>query len=345
MSGSGHPTDRKILVTGAGGFIGSHLTADQIRRGYRVVALDLTLERLADLGSSDRVELVEGDVTDPRVLARVLREVDTVYNLAATHLAVRASEREFRRVNVEGVQTLVDACRFGGVRRLVHCSTVGVIGNVTKPPADEDAPCHPTLPYERTKLEGEKIVSDACAEHGLRAVILRPAWVYGPGCPRTEKLFRSIGGGRFAIAGSGKNLRHCVYIRDMVEALNLAADSDRALGQVIIVGDNEAVTIGQLVREIAAVTGSRRPPRIPRSLLYLTASTVELVFRLKGKEPPFSRRTLKFFDNTTAFDISRARRLLGYTPRYDLTAGLRETHRILDAGGYWRVPLPEPVTG
>jgi len=333
MSGGGHQAGRKVLVTGAGGFIGSHLTADQHRRGYRVVALDLTLERLADLGSSGRVELVEGDVTDPRVLARALREVDTVY------------KREFRRVNVAGVQTIVDACRFGGVRRLVHCSTVGVFGNVKNPPADEDAPCHPTLPYERTKLEGEKIVSDACRAHGLRAVILRPAWVYGPGCPRTERLFRSIAGGRFAIASSGRNLRHCVYIRDIVEALNLAADSDRALGQVIIVGDDEAVTVRQLVREIAAVTGGRRPPTIPRSLLYLAASAVELVFRLKGKEPPFSRRTLKFFDNTTAFDISRARRLLGYAPRYDLASGLRETQAILETGDYWHVPLPEPATG
>jgi nucleoside-diphosphate-sugar epimerase len=345
MSGGGLPEQRKVLVTGAGGFIGSHLAADQVRRGHRVVALDLTLDRLADLQTSERVDLVEGDVTDPRVLARALREVDTVYHLAATHLTVQASEREFRRVNVEGIQTLVDACRFGGVRRLVHCSTVGVFGDVKNPPADEDAPCNPTLPYERTKLDGEKIVSDSCRMQGLPAVILRPAWVYGPGCPRTEKLLRSVARGRFAVAGSGSNLRHCVYIRDMVEALNLAAGSDRALGQVIIVGDNEAVTVRQLVGEIAKVTGSRRPPRIPRSVLYAGAVAVELVFRFKGKEPPFSRRTLKFFDNTTAFDISRARRLLGFAPRYDLAGGLRETQAILETGDYWHVPLPEPATG
>lgn len=320
-----------VLVTGAGGFIGAHLAVRLAEHHAHVRALDLTSDRIPRDGAG-RIESMAGDVADPEVQQRAVAGVDTVYHLAAAHLQVAAGDDEFRRVNVDGVASLLEASRAAGVRRFVHCSSVGVFGKIDDPPADEDSPCHPDIAYERSKLAGEEVVLSAVRDHGMAAVILRPAWVYGPGCPRTEKLFRTIGKGRFVVAGRGDGLRHCVFIDDMIRAFRQAADSDAAKGKVIIVGDAGAVTIRQLVDEIARLTGARPPRSVPLGALTLAAMAAEAVFLPMGKEPPISRRTLKFFTANTAFRIDRARDLLGYDPQYDLRSGLAETWTRLGGG-------------
>ncbi len=340
MSGSRAACPRKVLVTGAGGFIGSHLAADQARRGNSVVAVDLRIDRVRHL-ESPRFECVQADVALPAVQARVLEGVDTVFHLAAAHLGVD-SRAEYERVNVEAVRGLVEASRRAEVRRFVHCSSVGVFGRIEKPPASEDSPCYPDIPYETSKLEGEQVVLQAVRSNkGFPATVLRPAWVYGPGCPRTEKLFRAVGAGRFLLAGKGTALRHCVYIRDMIDAFNLAAECPEAIGQVIIVGDDCPVEVRELIARIAALTGARTPRSVPLVALYAAGLTAEFLFRALRREPPLSRRSLKFFTGNTSFQIDRAKALLGYRPKFDLASGLAETHELLQCGAYWRVPIPD----
>lgn len=341
MTPGGHP--ESVLVTGAGGFMGSHLAADQQLRGRRVVALDLDPARVAHLERPGSFEVVRGDFTDPSVMRDALHGTDTVFHLAAAHLGARLSEAEHRRVNVEGVRRLVEAAAESGVRRFIHCSSVGVHGRVEHPPADEESPCRPELDYERTKLEGEGVVRSAIRQHAFPAVVLRPVWVYGPGCPRTDKLFRAVRKGLFPLAGRGDALRHCVYIRDMLEAFDRAAAVPEAVGEVIIVGDAAPATLRGLVEEIAALEGARPPRSVPLPVLRLAAGLAELAFRPLGQEPPLSRRSLKFYTNNAAFDISKARRVLGWGPRWDLRTGLAETHRFVSSPAYWRVPLPDPA--
>ncbi|MGB6000449.1 MAG: NAD-dependent epimerase/dehydratase family protein, partial [Thermoanaerobaculia bacterium] len=297
-----------------------------------VTALDIDLERLRQLPTPAHLELIDGDVTDPEVQRRALEGVGLVFHLAAAHLGVSQSEQAFRRINVGAVEGLVARSRETGVGRFVHCSSVGVYGRIRNPPADEETPCHPELVYERTKLEGESVVLDAMRS-GLPAVILRPVWVYGPGCPRTEKLFRALRKGRFVLAGGGQNLRHCIYVRDMTEAFQRAAAADSAIGQVIVVGDDRAVTVRHLVDEMARLADVRRPKSVPLALLYVAALAAEWGGRVLGREPPISRRTLRFFTANTAFDTGRARALLGFEPRYDLAAGLAETYEQLYGSG------------
>ncbi len=334
----------KVLVTGAGGFIGSHLAADQRARGNHVVALDLHLDRVQHLAEPGRFELVQGDVADGRIQERALEGVDVVHHLAAAHLGASVTDAEFERVNVGAVRSLAGAAIDAGVPRFVHCSSVGVFGRIDNPPADEDSPCHPDIAYERSKLAGEQVVIEAVTT-GFPAVIIRPVWVYGPGDARTEKLFQAIRKGRFLVAGAGRESRHCVYIRDMVDAFELAAHAEAAVGRVIIVGDDEAVTVRALVDEFARVTGAARPRSVPFAMLSLVATLAEAAFKPWGKEPPISRRTLKFFTGNTAFDITRARHLLGFQPTYDVTSGLAETWDVLSSEEPWQLPLPRSQAG
>lgn len=264
-----------------------------------------------------------------------------MFHLAAAHLSVRADAAEYRRVNVEAVRGLLEACERSGVKRVVHCSTVGVFGRIARPPADEETACRPEIPYEKTKLEGERLALEVHRAGRVAVTVIRPVWVYGPGCARTEKLFRSIGRGRFLMAGDGRSMRHCVYIRDLIDAFDLAAVSESASGRVMIVGDEEAVPVRHLLAEIAALSGAAIPRSLPLGALYALALAAEGGFRLLSREPPISRRSLKFFTGNTSFRIERAKELLGFRPTYTLSAGLAETYGFLRDGSFWRVPLPE----
>ena len=319
----------KVLVTGAGGFIGSHLTEALLEAGRAVRALDLNLDRIQHLALTPDLQTLTCDIRDEKAVEKALAGVGTVFHLAAAHLGASTPETEFQQVNVDAVKNLVSFANRAGVQRFVHCSSVGVFGRIENPPADETTICRPELTYERTKLEGEKAVLEQGNSGELQVVVLRPVWVYGPGCGRTEKLFRAISKGRFVVAGQGGTLRHCIYIRDMIDAFLLAETSLAASGEVMIVGDQEATTIRDLVDKIAKITGAKPPRSVPLGLLWAAAVTAEAAFLPLGKEPPISRRSLRFFTGNTAFSTERARSLLGFEPRYDLTRGLAETHELL----------------
>ena len=316
----------KVLITGAGGFIGSHLVNSQLNRGNFVRAVDLDLRRLNRAEQDPRLEKIQGDVTDPGLVRNLVDEVDIVYHLASAHLDTRIPEADYRRVNVAGTQILLQAAMQAGVRRFVHCSSVGVIGDVKNPPADETTDCRPTNIYEQTKLEGEEAAVGFARQNGFPVVIARPAWVYGPHCPRTEKLLRAISKGRFLFFGSGENLRHPIYVNDAVRGLELCAEPGSRTGEVYIIAGEIPVQVVDLVALISQELGVRPPRfRLPVAVGRGGAAVLELVYQLTGGQPPFTRRSLDFFVKNNAYDTGKAQRELGFRPRADLRAGIRET--------------------
>lgn len=320
----------RALVTGAGGFIGRHLVQRQLENGHNVRALDLHVDGIAD----GRIEPIECDIRDRERVREALRDCDVVYHLASAHLSLRATEQDYWDVNVKAARALVEDAAQAGVRRFVHCSSVGVHGEIRRPPANEDSECRPELIYERTKWEGEKSVRDLAQASGFPLAVIRPVWVYGPGCGRTEKLMRTVHKGRFFYVGSGKTLRHCVHISDMIDAFDLAATVPAAVGQVFIVGDGGAVTLADLMKVIADTVGAPAPKlHLPLWAMWMAGLSAEAAFAVLGKEPPLSRRSLKFFTNNTSFDISRARKVLGYEPKVSLREGMKRTYdRLRELG-------------
>ncbi len=323
-----------ILITGAGGFIGSHLVESQLARGHTVCALDISINRIDHLQSEDRLTIVQGSITDRSLLAKILEGVDIVYHLASAHLDVSLSDEIYYEVNVNATQMLLELALAEGVKRVVHCSSVGVIGDVEDPPADETTVCSPTNVYERTKLEGEKVAVDFARNNRLPVVIVRPAWVYGPRCPRTEKLIRTVGKGRFVIFGRAGNWRHPIFIKDMVHGLEQAAECEVVdEDPVYILASDRPVKISELLNTIAIVQ-SVNPPflKFPMWLGKLGGYTVQFLFGLIGKHPPFSRRTIDFYLKNNAYRIDKAKAGLGFHPQYELEDGMRETVAYLTDG-------------
>ena len=323
-----------VLVTGGGGFIGSHLVEDQLRKGRNVIALDLDFSSLNGSASHAQLQKIEGDIRNRDLVERSLTGVDIVFHLASAHLSLTTSDKDYWDINVTATKALVALCRTSGVKRFVHCSSVGIYGDVIGAPANEESACSPDLTYDKTKLAGEQGIAQFYQETGYPLSIVRPVWVYGPRCPRTNKLFRSIKTQRFPMVGTGTNLRHCVFISDLVDAFDLCATRDEAVGQTFIVGAEAAVTVAHLVNEIALVMNVAPPKmKIPLKIATSICSITESLFRVRGKEPPVSKRTLEFFTRNTSFDITKAKTLLGFSPRVSLRDGLRLTHEHLSRQG------------
>lgn len=316
---------RTVLVTGARGFIGAHLVQRLAALGMDVRALDLR----PVLGSSrvDGVQSCQADISDRAAVAPLLEGVETVFHLASLHLEVGANPAAFDAVNVQASADLVTLAAERGVRRFVHTSSVGVYGDAGRgSPLREDAPKHPDSPYERSKLKGETAILARAQDAELGLVVLRPAWVYGAGCPRTDKLLRALRKGRFFYFGTGDNLRHPLYIDEMIDAFVLATDAPGINGRIYNVGGPRIMSLREMVETFARV--ARVPPptlHLPMTLGYVAGWAAELAFHAAKREPPLSRRSLAFFRSNNAWDISAARGELGFEPAIDLEEGVRRT--------------------
>jgi dihydroflavonol-4-reductase len=272
------------------------------------------------------VELAMGDLRDRSAIRRAAADVDVIYNIAALYRQAGLPDSVYREVNADAVAGIVEAAAAAGVRRVVHCSTVGVHGDVERPPANEDAPLRPGDIYQVAKVEGERLARDAAARTGVEVVIARPTGIYGPGDRRLLKLFRGVAHRRFVILGRGNIFYHLTYIDDLVEGFRLCGEVPAAAGRTYILAGGEVTTLNELVALIAE-EAAVRPTRLhlPVWPFWLAGAACEAVCAPLKIEPPLYRRRVDFFTKSRAFDISRARAELGYTPKIGLRDGIRRT--------------------
>ena len=313
----------RVLVTGATGFTGGHLARALRARGDDVRALVRNPARATEL-SRVGVELVTGDLRDGGAVDAAARGVEVVYHIAAIYRQAGLREEEYRAVNADAVRAVIEAAARGGARRVVHCSTVGVHGDIERPPGNEDAPLRPGDIYQVTKLEGERNAAEAAAQTGIEVVIARPTGIYGPGDRRLLKLFRGVARRRFVILGSGRIFYHLTHIDDLIQGFRLCAEVPQAAGRTYILAGPEVTTLNELV-EVIAEEAHVPPPRLhlPVWPFWLAGAACEALCAPLGIEPPIYRRRVDFFTKSRAFDITRARQELGYAPAVGLRDGVR----------------------
>ena len=316
----------RALVTGATGFTGGHLARALAARGDTVSALVRAEGPPADALRAAGTTVVLGDVRDPQALARATTGVDVVYHIAAIYRQAGLSADTYRAVNATAVQHVVEAAAANGVKRVVHCSTVGVHGDVDRPPAGEDAPLKPGDIYQVTKLEGEQLARAAGERLGIEVTIVRPTGIYGPGDRRLLKLFRGVTRRRWVTLGSGEIYYHLTFIDDLVEGFRLCALRRRWMNRTQPEALDQVVTLNALVGLVAGVAGVPAPRRhLPVWPFWVAGAACELACAPFGIEPPIFRRRVDFFTKSRAFDITRARTEIGYAPKVGLSDGIGRT--------------------
>jgi nucleoside-diphosphate-sugar epimerase len=311
---------RTIFVTGATGLVGGHVVEEALGRGFRVRAL---VRPSSDVRKLDEwgVEKVVGDLEDPAALARGVEGVDWVFNCAAK-VGDWGTLEEFRRLNVEALRLLLDAAVDARVEKFVHVSSLGVYEGRDHHGTDETTPpaADSLDAYTRSKTEAEALALDYYKERGLAVVIVRPGFIYGER-DRTvlPKLLTNLRRGTFAYFGSGEQALNCIYVKNLVHGLFLAAENPQAVGQVFNLTDGEPVSKRRFVGRVAELAGLPAPRRkIPLGLARFLAGLMEGGAKLRGaKNPPLiNKARYKFLGLNLDYSIEKARRVLGYRPPF-----------------------------
>lgn len=321
----------RILVTGATGFVGGHLVPALIERGHEVRAM---VRRNSDAGALEALGagVARGDVTDAVAVEAAVRGTEAVVHLAVPRRG--ATFRQHRSVSVGGTENVLVAARAAGIERIVHCSTVGVYGRLRSLPADETTPFRPETAYQTAKAEAERLIQRHVRREGAAVVVLRPTMIYGPGDLASLKLYRTILSGRLFSIGRASQPWHGVYIDDFVGAILLALTARAAVGEIFVIADGGMNTQVEYFRAIAAAGGvPLRHGAVPAWPVVAAVTAANAALRPFGRQAPFTK-TLHFFTHPRLFNISKARRVLGYRPLVTLEEGVRRTLAWYREKGY-----------
>jgi nucleoside-diphosphate-sugar epimerase len=325
----------RVLVTGATGFTGGHLARTLVRRKHDVRALVRQPTSAAASLAADGITITIGDLRDQRALNNAAAGVDLVYHVAASYREAGVGTEVYRAVNTTAVGQVVEAAARGGARRVVHCSTVGVHGDVEHPPANEDAPLKPGDIYQVTKLEGEQLARETARRLGIEVTVVRPSGIYGPGDRRLLRLFRGIARRRWVTLGRGEIYYHLTYIDDLVDGFLHCGERAEAANRTYILAGGEVTTLNALVSLIADAAEVPEPKvHLPVWPFWIAGALCEVVCLPFGVEPPLYRRRVDFFTKSRAFDIARARAEIGYDPQVTLRDGIRRTLEWYRAHGW-----------
>lgn len=320
----------RYFITGATGFVGGHVAEACAARGHTVSAL---VRPESDVALLERlgVALRRGDLTDPNAVREALADIDVVVHCAAK-VGDRGPVEEYRAVNVEALRGLLDACKGRPLHRFIHMSSLGVYEARHHHGTDESEP----LPaahidgYTQTKVEAEHVAREYHEKHHVPVVILRPGFVYGPRDRVVlPKLIRKMATGKVHYLGGDRRALNTIYIGNLLDALFLAVERPQAVGQAYNLTDGEPVSKRRFFEAVADGMGLKKskqllPRPVAAAVVWLLRKHVIRATRA-GRKPVISHAQFKFLLLNLDFSIDKAKRELGYQPRYGFDEGMKET--------------------
>jgi len=282
-----------------------------------------------------KVEYVYADISEKDNLKNVLKEADFVFHVAG--LTKAKNREEYLKANYRGTKNLIEVCVKDNpqIRRFVYVSSQAAVGpGKDGQPLDENSPCNPITDYGKSKLEGEKIVLEYSSK--LPVTIIRPPAVYGPRDSDILGFFRVANKGLKTLFGRGESYISLCYVEDLAEGIILAAESPKAMGQIYFITDDQNYSWREAFGIIARVLDKKVITlRIPNIFLFTVAFISENIFRLLGKPAVFNvQKVRELTQKYWLCDVSKAKKELGFSPKYKLEEGARKTVRWYKEKGW-----------
>lgn len=330
----------KTFVTGATGFIGSHLVEKLIQAGHKVTAYARKSSSLEYLPKE--VETIYGDICDYAALKKSLNGFDVVYHNAAL-VSDWSKKEDFYRINFEGTKNVLSAIKENNIKKLIFTSTAGVLGEEdSKTAKNEDSPYKPRTDYflsnifesdlnhyRISKMLAEKETIEFCRKNEISLTIIRPVWVYGP---------REFGSGPFYFCQAvlnglpfvpvGKTNRfHVVYVEDLTEAMVLVLDKNLSGINVFLIGNEKPPLAQEYLGLFCKYIGVKLPCALPKIFFKPIGFTLELCYKLfnVNKNPLLTRSRVDMFYCNNIYDVSKAKRELGFVASTPLEQGIEKT--------------------
>ncbi len=324
----------EVLVTGGTGFLGQHLARALLAKGHRVHILG---RNFAKAGPRELIAQgaipIPADLRDRAAVGAACAGIEVVFHTGALS-APWGKPVDFHDINVGGTEAVLAGCLAHGAGRLIYVSSPSVVfDGRDQRLALEDVP-YPhrfTSTYSLTKKLGEDRVNAAAAS-GFQTVILRPKAIFGPGDQALlPRLIAAARQKRLPQIGDGNNLVDLTYVENVVQALMLALDAPAAIGNTYTITNEEHVPLWDIVRSVLSrLNLSTKLRRVPLSVALTAASLMELRAALTGQEPLLTRYTAAILARTQTYDISAAKRDLGYAPGISIADGTERTLEALE---------------
>jgi len=319
----------RYLITGATGFVGGHLAEACVRKEQILTALVRPTSAVGELEKLGAT-LYRGELSDPAVVRQAVAEADVIVHCAAK-VGDWGPIDDYRQVNVESLRVLLDACKGQALSRFIHMSSLGVYAMRHHEGTAETEP----LPrshhdsYSQSKVEAEHLAMHYYKEFGVPVVILRPGFVYGPR-DRTvmPRIINGLREGRLRYPGGGQAALNTIYVNNLIDAVFLAVESEKAVGEAYNLTDGEFVPKRKFIETIADSLGLPHPTRTPPLWLAWTVTWfAEKLAKMQGatEAPNFNFTRLKFMGYNLDFSIQKAMNDLGYRPRVNFEEAIGET--------------------
>ncbi|NUQ79360.1 MAG: SDR family NAD(P)-dependent oxidoreductase [Polyangiaceae bacterium] len=313
----------KVFVTGASGFLGSHVAEQLSAVGHSVVALVRRSSNTKFLSTLKNVELAYGAVEDAASVRAAVKGADAVVHSAG--LVKARNEQEFHRVNVEGTRNVLEAAaeECSGPRRFVFVSSLAAVGpSIDGKPVGTEAEGKPVTAYGRSKLAAERLVLEA--KEKLPVVVLRPPMIYGPRDPESFAFFQSVSRRFLPFLGDGTNTLSVIYASDAASACIRAVETDVPSGRAYFIDDGRVYVWKEMLGDIERALGSTALVRVsvPFSLLRGAAVVSEGLSKITGKAVMLTRDKINELSAPHwVCDSSETRRDLGWEPKVDWREG------------------------
>jgi len=317
----------RILITGATGMVGSRLAISALAAGYDVRAMVRRTSRCDVLAGLD-LELFQADLSVPESLPPALADVDLVVH-AAAHVGDWGPAEKYRAINVYALEHMLNAAmHHGRLQRWIQISSLGIYPARHHYGTDESEP--PDLKgldgYTQTKAEAEVLLQHYIDDYDFPAIILRPGFMYGPGDRHVvPRIIEKLMSDRMKLIGDGRKVLNNTCVDNLIDAVMLAMEQDRVIGETFNIRDERLVTRREFVGAIADYLGKPHPRRVPGWLARVAVTPIEAIARARGatEAPLLTRARIKFLTLDLDFSISKAKRILGYRPRVDFCEGIR----------------------